>query len=227
KRTRVIAFLSALFFHLFNSVTLHIGIFPYFALALAVFCFPPETIRRIFFPKKSSFLPGSNELGPVYRNQSAFVFVFWAYILWQVYLPLRHWQIPGDVLWTEEGHRLSWRMMLRTKSATTFFHVVDKSTQKKERVNLNDYMTPLQRNRVAGKPDMIWQFAQYLKKDYAGKGKEIEVYVSSRVSVNGGPYFEYIDSTADLAATKWSYFGHQEWILPEPEDYTKIDNAKN
>lgn len=226
RRTRVIAFFSALFFHLFNSVTLHIGIFPYFALALAVFCFPPETIRKIFFPKKSSFLPGSQEFGPIYKNQNAFVFIFCLYMAWQIYLPLRHWQIPGDVLWTEEGHRLSWRMMLRTKSATTVFHVVDKATRKKERVNLNDYMTPLQRNRVAGKPDMIWQFAQHLKKEQAKKGKEIEVYVSSRMSVNGGPYFEYIDSEADLAAAKWSYFGHQEWILPAPEDYTKVSQKE-
>src|SRR5690606_912142 len=44
KRTRVFAFFAALFFHIFNSVSLHIGIFPYFALALAVFCFPPEAM---------------------------------------------------------------------------------------------------------------------------------------------------------------------------------------
>ncbi|WP_316930169.1 HTTM domain-containing protein [Leeuwenhoekiella sp. MAR_2009_132] len=33
----------------------------------------------------------------------------------QLELPLRHWIIKDDVLWTEEGHRLSWRMMLRSK----------------------------------------------------------------------------------------------------------------
>src|SRR5690606_36090033 len=72
KRTRIYAFFAALFFHLFNSVTLHIGIFPYFALALAIFCFPPDGIRKIFFPKKSTFLPGSNEFGPRHKNQTVF-----------------------------------------------------------------------------------------------------------------------------------------------------------
>ena len=222
KKTRVIAFFSALFFHLFNSVTLHIGIFPYFALALAVFCFPPETIRKIFFPKKSTFLPGSNDFGPRHKNQGIFTLIFFVYIAWQIYLPLRHWQIPGDVLWTEEGHRLSWRMMLRTKSATTYFYVVDKASGKRETVNLNDHLTHLQRSRITGKPDMMWQFAQYLRKEYAKKGKKIEVYTKARISINNGPYFEYTDEKVDLANTKWNYFGHQEWILPEPADYTKV-----
>lgn len=226
KKTRVIAFFSALFFHLFNSITLHIGIFPYFALALAVFCFPPETIRKIFFPKKTTFLPGSNELGPIHKNQTIFTLVFFLYISWQIYLPLRHWHIPGDVLWTEEGHRLSWRMMLRTKSATTHFYVVDKAIGKREHVNLTKYLTHLQRNRVTGKPDMIWQFAQYLKKEYAKQGKEIEVYANARISINNGPYFEYIDEKTDLANTKWKYFGHQTWILPGPASYSRIDEKK-
>lgn len=223
KRTRVIAFFAAFFFHIFNSVTLHIGIFPYFALALAVFCFPEETIRRIFFPRKTSFMAGSTEFQPRHRNQNVFTFVFFVYIAWQIYLPLRHWHIPGDVLWTEEGHRLSWRMMLRTKSATTHFFMVDKETGERSKVNLRDYMTNLQRNRVATRPDMIWQFAQYLKKDQLEKGKDVSVYVQSRLSINQGPYHEYIDNETDLANTKWKYFGHQNWILPEPDDYMRVE----
>ncbi|MBA5628430.1 HTTM domain-containing protein [Moheibacter lacus] len=221
KRTRVFAFFAALFFHIFNSATLHIGIFPYFALALAIFCFPAESMRKLFFPRKTSFVPGSTEFQPRHKNQVFFSFVFSVYIIWQIYLPLRHWHIPGDVLWTEEGHRLSWRMMLRTKSATTQFFMVDKATGERNSVNLNEYMTGLQRNRVVTRPDMIWYFVQYLKKDQLKKGKEIEVYVHSRLSINRGPYHNYIDSSVDLADTKWEYFGHQDWILPEPEDYSK------
>ena len=222
KPTRVFAFFAALFFHIFNSVSLHIGIFPYFALALAVFCFPPESMRKLFFPRKTSFVPGSAEFQPRHKNQTVFTLIFWTYIIWQIYLPVRHWHIPGDVLWTEEGHRLSWRMMLRTKSASTQFFMVDKKTGVKSSVNLNEYMTGLQRNRVATRPDMIWYFVQYLKKDQLKKGKEIEVYVDSRLSINHGPYHEYIDKTVDLADTKWKYFGHQSWILPEPKDYSKV-----
>src|SRR5690606_4931470 len=40
RRTRIPAFLAALFFHLFNSIVFQIGIFPYLALALVLFFFP-------------------------------------------------------------------------------------------------------------------------------------------------------------------------------------------
>ncbi|HER41023.1 MAG TPA: hypothetical protein ENO10_07365, partial [Salinimicrobium catena] len=40
KRTRIFAFLAAIFFHLFNSYVFHIGIFPYLALAFTLFFFP-------------------------------------------------------------------------------------------------------------------------------------------------------------------------------------------
>jgi len=221
KRTRVFAFLAALFFHIVNSVTLHIGIFPYFALALAIFCFPPDTIRNIFFPKKSDYLANSGDIISNNKSNTFFSFIFCLFILWQIYLPIRHWQIPGDVLWTEEGHRLSWRMMLRSKSASITFYVVDKNDpdKKKKMVKLEDYMTQLQRSRVGIRPDMIWQFAQYLGKDYAKKGKDVEVYASSIISINGGVFLPFLDSETDLYATKWNYFGHQDWILPEPENY--------
>lgn len=219
KRTRVLAFIGALFFHIFNSITLQIGIFPYFALALGLFCFSPETIRATFFPRKSTYLPGSNEFQPRHRNQVSFSLVFSLYFLWQIYLPLRHWHIPGDVLWTEEGHRLSWRMMLRTKSASTYFIMEDKESGKRERINLNQYLTPLQKNRMVARPDMIWQFAQYVKKEKAKEGKDVKIFATSRVSINGGDYHPFINDTVDLAATKWKYFGHQSWILPEPKDY--------
>lgn len=226
KPTRLIAFLGALVFHIFNSVTLHIGIFPYFALALAVFCFPPDTIRQIFFPRKSTFLAGSGEFQARHPHQISFTLFFCAYILWQIYLPLRHWQIPGDVLWTEEGHRLSWRMMLRTKSASTQFYLVEKGSDKRERIQLKDYLTDLQSSRVKARPDMIWQFAQYVKKQKAKEGKDVEIYVSSRVSINGGPYHPFIDDKIDIAAENWRYFGHQRWILPEPTDYNKLEKVR-
>lgn len=225
KRTRIPALIAALFFHLFNSATLHIGIFPYFAIAMSVFFFPPETIRRVFFSKKTTYLPDSYEFQPRFKNQGFFTFIFIVYIGWQIYLPLRHFLIPGNVLWTEEGHRLSWRMMLRTKSASAMFSVKDKQTGERFSVNLTDEMTSLQAGRISTHPDMMWQFAQRLKKKYAEEGKDISVYVTSKLSINGSPYYDYTDPTVDLAAVKWKYFGHQEWILDEPVDFSSFQTV--
>lgn len=226
KKTRIPAILAALVFHLINSFTLHIGIFPYFALAISIFFFPPETIQRLFFRKKTSYQPDSYNFQPSYSNRGLFSFVFVVYFLWQIYLPLRHWMIPGDVLWTEEGHRLSWRMMLRTKSGAAMFTVKDKNSGEIFPVNLYDEMTPLQASRIATHPDMIWQFAQRLKKKYAAEGKQVSVHANVQISINGSRYYQQIDPSVDLAMVKWKYFGHQEWLLESPVDFSSFSQSE-
>ena len=99
-------------------------------------------------------------------------------------MPLRHWAIKGDVLWTEEGHRMSWRMMLRSKSGLASYKIVNKTTGEVNYVKKGDYLTRKQIRQASTKPDVIWQFSQRLKEIYAEKGEEIEIYVNARVSVN-------------------------------------------
>lgn len=219
RRTRTLAFSIALLFHLFNSITLQIGIFPYFALAMSVFCFPPETIRKRFLPSKEPFRagspsPGSALLPAGHKFMTALICL---YLLWQVYLPVRHWFIPGDVLWTEEGHRMSWRMMLRSKSGTFAFSIEDLETGRKSAVQLSDYLTQDQIGSMRASPDMIWQFAQLVKEEHRKQGRDVAVYVDSRVAVNGSASYPFIDPAADLGTVKWRYFSHQDWILDPPE----------
>lgn len=129
-------------------------------------------------------------------------------------MPLRHWIIPGDVLFTEEGHRLSWRMMLRTKSGSNKFYIKETGTNDgKKPIKLKDYLTKKQIRAMAGKPDMIWQFAQYLKEDYEKKGKNIEVYVKNRVRVNRKTKKKLIHPNTNLATVKWNYWGHNNWVI--------------
>lgn len=86
-------------------------------------------------------------------------------------LPLRHHFIEGDVLWTE-GHRLSWRMMLRGQCLYSYLNQRLKS---KER-GLYDYRKrqPVMIQNLATKPDFIWQYCQYIKKF---NGKKILQYL--------------------------------------------------
>jgi vitamin K-dependent gamma-carboxylase len=131
-------------------------------------------------------------------------------------LPLRHWVIEDDVLWTEEGHRLSWRMMLRSRSGSGTFYVVEKDTGKKTPVHLPHYLSPKQQRSVQSKPDFIWQFAQKLEEIYADDGKEIEVYADLKVSINGRPRKQFTDPTVDLTKEEWNHFKHHSWIMPSP-----------
>ena len=210
--TRKIAFFASVFFHVFNSVVFQIGIFPYLALAFSVFFFEPETIRQLFFKGKKPYTK-QEFITPSYKNIALFGGSL--YFLIQLALPLRHYFIKDDVLWTEEGHRMSWRMMLRNRSGKIQFKVVNREKNKSTIVDLNDYLTSKQKQKIGAYPDFIWQFAQQLKKEYAQKGEDISVFVlNSKVSVNGKPYRAFIDPKVDLASERWHHFKHHDWILP-------------
>ncbi|MBC6999374.1 HTTM domain-containing protein [Cytophaga sp. FL35] len=212
KPTRKWAFFASIFFHLFNSIVFQIGIFPYLSLAFTVFFFEPETIRKIFFKKKVPYVLKNIEV-PKYKY--VVYTLAGVYFTIQLLLPVRHHLIKDDVLWTEEGHRLSWRMMLRSRGGTITFKVVDKESGTSEIIDTKKYLTKKQRQRITSYPDFIWQFAQRLKKEYAKKGQEVAVYaVNSKVSINGKPYRAFIDPKVDLANAKWDYLWHNEWILP-------------
>ncbi|NER18002.1 HTTM domain-containing protein [Spongiivirga citrea] len=211
KHTRKWAFFASIFFHLFNSIVFQIGIFPYLSLAFALFFFEPKTVRNIFLKKKELYL-GNEIIIKNYKN--ILVSLGLIYFIIQIALPLRHHFIKDDVLWTEEGHRMSWRMMLRSKSGYINFRVVEEETKKVHNVNLSDYVSTKQMRTVTTKPDVIWQFAQRLKKEYAEKGIKIAVYADGKVSVNNRQSKRLVDNKVNLANAKWNYFGHQEWLLP-------------
>lgn len=218
KPTRTVAFVLALFFHLFNSLTLHIGIFPYFALALCIFYFQDREIKNIFLPFKTRNVMDERVLiSPVKKR-----LVLWFLLIFtalNIYLPLRHHFIEDDVLWTEEGHRMAWRMMLRSKTGQGEFET-QLPDGKIVRESIHKHLRPHQINDLKTKPDMIWQFAQKLKADYERKGiAPVKIFYKGKVKINDGFYYDFLDPKTDLSAEKWSYFGHQDWILPSPDDY--------
>ena len=216
KRTRIFAFVAAIFFHLFNSFVFHIGIFPYLALAFTLFFFPSKKINHLFLWKKPHYSAKEVEIPP-YRKPLLVFLSLWFVV--QLLLPVRHWFIQDDVLWTEEGHRLSWRMMLRSKSGIIKFKVVDKKNpQDTIVIKTKEYLSAKQLRAMPSKPDLIWQFAQRLEKEYEEKDQEVEIYVDSKLSVNGRPYKLFIDPSVDLASVKWDQFKHAPWILPSSID---------
>ena len=211
KPTRKYAFFASIFFHIFNSIVFQIGIFPYLSLAFSLFFFEPKTVRNIFL-KKKEFYDSDEVTVPKYNR--ILIGVFTVYFLIHIALPLRHHFFEDDVLWTEEGHRLSWRMMLRAKRGSVNYLVIDEATNNAIPIKLDDYLTRKQRSGASTKPDIIWQFAQYLKKDFAEQGKSVKVFVTAYVSVNDKPSKQLIDPKVDLANEEWHHFKHHDWILP-------------
>ncbi|AZQ43502.1 HTTM domain-containing protein [Nonlabens ponticola] len=220
KPTRWPAVIASIFFHLFNSIVFKIGIFPYMALSFLLFFFSVENVHKWFVWKKTFYAAGEI-IVPKTRNW--IIAGTTTFLLVMLLLPLRHWAIPGDVFWTEEGHRLSWRMMLRSRSGYATYTVVDKDSGERTRIRLSDYLSNKQKRAVQSKPDFMWQFAQKLKKEYAKNGQDVAVYVRAKVGINGRRPVPFTDPDIDLADTEWSHWNHHEWILPSP-GYTREDD---
>lgn len=214
KKTRLPIFFVAIFFHLFNSIVFRIGIFPYLSLAFCLFFFSAEMVHRRFLWKKT-FYTDNEVIVPSSRPLLVSFFSLWFLI--QFALPLRHYFIKDNVLWTEEGHRLSWRMMLRSRSGHTSFKLVNKTTGTTKKINLDNYLSKRQTRSVKAKPDMLWQFCQHVRKKYEDIDQNIEIYVDSKISINGKKHHRFIDPNVDMAHAPWNYFFHNDWILPSPK----------
>lgn len=110
---------------------------------------------------------------------------------------------------------MSWRMMLRVKQGSSFYVVKDNDSGQQWREETRDYLTYRQSSKVATRPDIAWQFAQFLEKKYHENGyNNVSVYCHSKVSLNGRDYYPLVDPEVDLAKTEWRRFSHSNWIMP-------------
>lgn len=213
RRTRTLAFIASVGFHVFNAIVFGVGIFPFMSLALFIFFFDPKAVNGAFFRGRAYF---SNENS--FTNQSQLIgVIFSLYFLIQIGLPLRHRFIDGNVFWTEEGHRMSWRMMLRSKGGHCHFLVYDENGRFRKRVKVGDIVHKSQSGKIKGRPDMILSFVRYVEQKIKDEeGFEPQIYCVSRVNLNGGPSLPLIDRDVDLTKVKWNPYGHNEWILSYP-----------
>lgn len=221
KKTRKYGFIVITLFHLMNDQLFTIGIFPWFMMLATSLFFSPSWPRdfRNFFKNKSKLLITKEDIQqfetyvssvkrkPILIGLSIFCSL-------QLLLPFRHLLIPGNVHWTEEGHRYSWHMKLRSKRGYTDFIVKDKATGQSTVIDLTGYLQDWQIDDMDGKPYMIWEFADYLKKEYEVMGMDVEVYVDAIASLNGRKYQHIIDPNIDLAAQPKPNFGFASWIVP-------------
>jgi vitamin K-dependent gamma-carboxylase len=212
KRTRVLAFLWVIAFHLLNATLFSIGIFPWLMLAATLLYFRPDWPRRFFkWPRLATAPPP-----PADRWPRLVIVACAAYVAVQSLVPLRHFLYPGSVHWTEEGHRFSWHMKLRDKQATARFHVTDPVRGNTWVVSPASYLTPRQVTKMSTRPDMILQLAHYMAADQARRRKithSLQVRAVVMASLHGRPAQLLIDPHIDLAAEKRS-LGHARWILP-------------
>jgi vitamin K-dependent gamma-carboxylase len=134
KRTRLPVFLLYCAFHISNHFVFDIGIFPWMTIAMSALFFPSDWPRKIFHHKMfrqlgarfgASWVMARRRASPVsdmvapkgiamagHWRAVAFATFACVWLVSQAVFPLRHNLYKGDVAWTYEAHKFSWRMKL-------------------------------------------------------------------------------------------------------------------
>lgn len=225
RRTRPWVFGAYVLFHTLNSRVFAIGIFPWITVLGTSMFFDPDWPRRLL----GRIPPGTRSRGnddaeprlhPSDRRGRRWVLSFLA--VWcavQVLVPLRHFAYPGNVAWTEEGHRFSWRMMLRMKKARALFRVTDPATGETWIVHPGEYLTRDQALFMAQRPESIRQFAHYLARVWKrDKGiSAVEVRATVLCSLNGREPALLVNPHRDLTKVSAS-LTPADWIIRSPAE---------
>jgi hypothetical protein len=191
KSTRVYAYIAIIIFHVITGIMFPIGVFPLVMIVLTTLFFSENYYIRLFTKiKKPNNLITNNSVVPLRGMVSVLLF---AYITLQLLLPFRYLLYPGNLFWTEQGYRFSWRVMLIEKVGNATFYVVPENGNGKKVIELADYLTPQQIKQMSTQPDMILQFAHYLKDEF----KDQIVIENSDTILLGEPQI-YVDAEANL-----------------------------
>jgi hypothetical protein len=214
KLTRPYAYIAVIIFHVFTALLFPIGMFPYIMIVSALIFFPASFHQGIINWISHWFKPKSNNTIYITRSEPKLkIYFFLIFFAFQLLFPFRYLCYPGELFWTEEGYRFSWRVMQMEKAGYAQFIVKD-ATGKQQAVNNNDFLSPLQEKMMSTQADMLLQYAHILSKHYAQLGFiNPEVYVDSYVALNGRLGKPLVSSQTNLAKEIDS-FKPKTWIQP-------------
>jgi hypothetical protein len=242
RRTRGAAYAVAVAFHLMNAHLFTIGVFPWMMIPATTIYFAPAWPRRLGMrirgarsisrepgEREHAIVDSDNESPPTAAASAAprgitparrlLVALIALHVLVQLLLPFRHWMIPGDVAWTEEGHRFSWRMKLRRKS--TEAALVEARNPATGETSVTSGVTWLRPHQIGAltRPDMLIQLADHVAARYRERmrWRDVEVRVFVTVSLNGRPPRTIVDPTRDLVPLERSGWRTADISSPFPD----------
>jgi vitamin K-dependent gamma-carboxylase len=214
-RSRPLAYVAVVAFHLATVRLFHLGLFPWLMMALTPVFFAPDWPRRLWARLARRPVVAVEDAPPRPPGRALGSLLI-AHAVLQVVLPLRFLAYPGYHLWTEEGFRFAWKVMVMEKSGVADFLVRDPDSGREWRVAATDYWTRYQASMMATQPDMILEAAHVIAADFRRRGvARPEVRADVMVSLNARPARRLIDPAVDLAAEPFTLTAHR-WILPAP-----------
>ncbi|WP_116124775.1 HTTM domain-containing protein [Lewinella sp. IMCC34183] len=199
-RTRHLGFVLVVVFHFLTWVLFPIGMFPWIMIVSALIFLEPATHAKILDRIAALLRAGRDTVAtacaPVSPARRVAVAVVLAFHL---LFPWRYLLHPGEVFWTENGYRFSWRVMLMEKAGMATFRVEDAATGDRVVVNNREFLTAFQEKQMATQPDFLLEFGHFLADHYRSRGMaDPRVYVDSYVALNGRLSTRYVDPELDL-----------------------------
>jgi len=213
RRSRGVAFVALMGFHLLTSRLFSIGLFPYFMICGSSLFFAPDWPRRLL-GRGGGVVAENPEISGTGTGTGTGTWVLGIYFALQLVVPLRHWLYPGQMCWSEQGFRYSWNVMLMEKNGSVDFRVLEPSTGRVFQVSPRDYFTPYQTAMMSPQPDMVLEAARVIAADYRARGVvQPAVYADAFASLNGRPMQRLVDPRVDLAR-EVDGLSNKTWILP-------------
>ena len=223
RRSRPLAYAVLVVFHVATWLLFPIGMFPWIMICASLVFFSPDWPHRLKArllgrpePPTASATADSDRIRPSRRVYAASALAF-VFVLAQVAIPLRHWAYPGNVRWNDDGYRFSWRVMLTEKTGHVRFRVTLPTLDETWLVDPEDYLTPIQAERMAYQPDMILVTAHLIADNFETRDSAVQVRADAFVSFNGRPAARFVDPDVDLARIEPGIWP-KRWVLPAPDD---------
>ena len=231
-KTRIIAFILVLFFHVFTLILFPIGMFPHIMIFSSMIFFSSNFHEKIIYQIRQVITKVSKKVKPkkieietsdlyVIYKQNLTLFVVTSFFIIQILLPFRYQLYPGELFWHEQGYRFSWRVMLIEKIGYTNFKIRSPNDGTSFMVDSSQHLTPFQLKQMSFQPDFILEFAHYLGEKYSTENNKVEVYAESFVALNGRPSKRFIDPDINLINEQES-FKDKTWILPLEDEIKGI-----
>lgn len=201
RRTRPYAYAAVIVFHVITGMMFQIGVFPLVMIAMTLVFFEPGASQ-----------PQHGLSSVLVRMPRPVTIILAAHLAVQILLPWRFLLYPGDLPWTEDGYRFSWRVMLMEKAGTAAFTVWDGATGRGGIVDNSEFLNAHQEKQMSMQPDMIVQYAGFLRDEFTRRGvPRPRVTADVWVTLNGAPARRMVDPQRDLSRDEIG-LGPSTWV---------------
>lgn len=221
--------MAIILFFIFNGLNTwifydigEIGIFPLLMLSSLVLFVSESSLINILrkTPYKYRVIVHSKDLQSTKHNYSIYtLYLLVVYVLIQLLFPLRHHLFEGNVDYTGEGQRFSWRMKSMYKDFRISFLLKDERRGISANLDPRSVLTVKQYTNLGYYPELIIPVAENLRNAAKEKGVlDPKIYVDFKVGFMGMKPQYLLSPELELSEIKYSPLQHSAWILPLEHD---------